>query len=155
MDSYSHVEIEQGYLCTSPTLRIRRMGDAYILTVKENRHSSVTTAIVNREEEFTLAEDKYLMLRSKCEGILVSKTRYRIPLGMRSEVGGQGPTEQVAELDIFHSVHEGLRLVEVEFRTAEEANAFTPPAWFGEDVSNDRRYRNSWLSMNKIGEMSL
>ena len=35
LDSYPHTEIEQGYLCTSPTLRIRRMGDAFILTVKE------------------------------------------------------------------------------------------------------------------------
>ena len=34
--NYENVEIEQGYLCTSPTLRIRRMGDSFILTVKEH-----------------------------------------------------------------------------------------------------------------------
>jgi CYTH domain-containing protein len=55
----------------------------------------------------------------------------------------------VAELDLFHGVHEGLRLVEVEFPSAEAANAFVPPAWFGEDVSSDPRYRNSYLASLK------
>ena len=147
LDGYPHVEIEQGYLCTSPTLRIRRMGDAFILTVKEKQRSSATSAIVNREEEFALAEDKYLMLRAKCEGTMVCKTRYRIDL-RRSEADGLYTT-QVAELDLFHGVHEGLWLVEVEFPSADAANAFVPPAWFGKDVSSDPRYRNSYLASLK------
>ena len=136
LDAFSHVEIEQGYLCTSPTLRIRRMGDSFILTVKEKMHS-LTSAIVNREEEFFLSSESYARLRGKCEGIMVEKTRYRIPVG-----------KYTAELDIFHGRHEGLLLVEVEFPSLEAANAFTPPAWFGQDVSNDPRYRNSWLAHN-------
>lgn len=136
LDAFPHVEIEQGYLCTSPTLRIRRMGDSFILTVKEKMHS-LTSAIVNREEEFFLSSESYARLRGKCEGIMVEKTRYRIPVG-----------KYTAELDIFHGRHEGLLLVEVEFPSVEAANAFTPPAWFGQDVSNDPRYRNSWLARN-------
>ncbi len=136
LDAFPHVEIEQGYLCTSPTLRIRRMGDAFILTVKEKVHS-LSSAIVNREEEFFLSSESYARLRGKCEGIMVEKTRYRIPVG-----------KYTAELDIFHGRHEGLLLVEVEFPSVEAANAFTPPAWFGQDVSNDPRYRNSWLAHN-------
>ncbi len=136
LDAFPHVEIEQGYLCTSPTLRIRRMGDSFILTVKEKVHS-LTSAIVNREEEFFLSSESYARLRGKCEGIMVEKTRYRIPVG-----------KYTAELDIFHGRHEGLLLVEVEFPSVEAANAFTPPAWFGQDVSNDPRYRNSWLAHN-------
>lgn len=135
LDSYPHVEIEQGYLCTSPTLRIRKMGDSFILTVKERAHSD-TSAIVNREEEFALTADKYAMLRSKCEGNLVRKTRYRIPLD-----GGL-----TAELDLFHGIHEGLRLVEVEFPTTNAADLFAPPDWFGDDVSGDPHYRNSYLA---------
>jgi len=88
-----------------------------------------------------------MMLRSKCEGNMESKTRYRIDL-RRSEADGLYTT-QVAELDLFHGVHEGLRLVEVEFPSAEAANAFVPPAWFGEDVSSDPRYRNSYLASLK------
>ena len=137
LDSYPHTEIEQGYLCTSPTLRIRRMGDVFILTVKEHIVGS-STAIQNREEEFTMLRDSYERLKTKCDGNLVCKTRYRIPLD-------DGLT---AELDIFHGVHQGLRIVEVEFPSVEAADTFTPPAWFGDDVSADPRYRNSWLAHN-------
>lgn len=138
LDSHPHVEIEQGYLCTSPTLRIRRMGDAYILTVKEKQRNA-SSAIVNREEEFALTADKYNLLKSKCDGIMVCKTRYRIPVG-----------EYTAELDIFHGAHKGLLLVEVEFPDTVAADAFTPPSWFGEDVSTNPRYRNSYLAHNTL-----
>ena len=131
-----HVEIEQGYLCTSPTVRVRRMDDVYWLTVKE-KVATDSTAIHNREEEFRLSEEKYMMLKSKCDGQLVSKTRYRVPLAQ------EGLT---AELDLFHGRHEGLRLVEVEFPSTAVADAFVPPAWFGPDVSHDSRYRNSSLA---------
>ena len=67
LDSFPHTEIEQAYLSTSPTLRIRRMGDTFILTVKERRRTS-TTAIVNREEEFALSAESYERLRDKCDG---------------------------------------------------------------------------------------
>ena len=149
LDSYPHVEIEQCYLCTSPTVRIRRMGDVYILTIKEKvsprplppggvaEGRGGIPAIHNREEEFSLTAESYERLKSKCEGRPVLKTRYRIPLE-----GGF-----TAELDIFHGAHEGLRLVEVEFPDTAASNTFTPPAWFGEDVSSDRRYRNSWLAL--------
>ena len=138
IDSYPHTEIEQGYLCTSPTLRIRRMGDVFVLTVKEHL-AGTSTAIQNREEEFAMPRDSYGRLKAKCDGNLVVKTRYRIPVA-------DGLT---AELDLFHGVHEGLRLVEVEFPSVEAADAFVPPAWFGEDVSSDHRYRNSYLASLK------
>ena len=138
LDSYPHVDIEQGYLCTSPTLRIRRAGDTYWLTVKENVRTN-TTAIQNREEEFLLSPDRYAHLRNKCDGRLVSKTRYRIPLD-----GGF-----TAELDIFHGPHRGLLLVEVEFPSLQAADHFQPPTWFGFDVSLDPRYRNSFLALQK------
>lgn len=142
LDSFPHVEIEQGYLCTSPTLRIRRAGDAYILTVKEKVHTE-SSAIHNREEEFSLSADKYEQLKAKCEGRMVSKTRYRIDL-RRSEGDGLY-SNLVAELDIFHGHNEGLRLVEVEFPDTAAADSFVTPNWFGEDVSGDKRYRNSAL----------
>ena len=136
LDSYPHVEIEQGYLCTSPTLRIRKMGDAYWMTVKE-KQPTASSAIHNREEEFRLTQDCYERLKAKCDGQMVSKTRYRIPL-----------QEHIAELDVFHGVHEGLRLVEVEFSDSADADRFVPPAWFGEDVSQCPQYRNSYLAFH-------
>ena len=139
LDSYPHVEIEQGYLCTSPTLRIRRMGDECILTVKE-RVETASTAIHNREEEFKLSREAYGRLVPKCDGIFVCKTRYFVPL----------TTGFTAELDIFHGVHDGLRMVEVEFPGSVAADGFVPPSWFGPEVSSDHRYRNSWLAFNEL-----
>ena len=140
LQQYPHVEIEQGYLCTSPTLRIRKAGDVYWLTIKEKISSNTpSSAILNREEEFSLTEDNYLMLKSKCIGKSVKKTRYRIPL----------TDTLTAELDIFHGTHEGLMLVEVEFPAPEIADAFTPPAWFGPDVSSLPQYRNTYLALNE------
>lgn len=134
IDQYPHAEIEQGYLLSTPTVRVRRYGAQCILTVKE--HLSASGAIVNREEEFLMPEASYRQLLAKCDGRVVSKTRYRIPLG-------EG---LVAELDVFHGRHQGLVLVEVEFASLDQAQSFVPPSWFADDVSADPRYRNSTLA---------
>lgn len=143
LDQYRHLEIEQAYLCTSPTLRIRRMGDSYILTVKE-RIILNSTAIHNREEEFTLKPESYRRLLAKCDSGHVAKTRYYIDLCQQT--GNNAYQGLTAELDIFHGRHEGLLLVEVEFPNTESANTFLPPNWFGDDVSSDPCYRNSFLA---------
>ena len=51
-------------------------------------------------------------------------------------------------MDIYHLGLEGLRTVEVEFTTEEEARAFIRPSWFGEDVTNDKSYKNKMLALN-------
>lgn len=143
LEQYPHLEIEQAYLCTSPTLRIRRMGDCYILTIKQHLVAD-STAIHNREEEFPISAECYRHLLAKCDNGRISKTRYRIDL--RSYMRDGLYVGLVAELDIFHGQNEGLLLVEVEFPDTQTANSFIPPDWFGEDVSQDPRYRNSYLS---------
>lgn len=122
------------------------MGDAYILTVKEHI-SSDSTAIHNREEEFSLDEDSYLSLKAKCEGRFLSKTRYKIPLPSNAVLQTSPSLDcseygLVAELDVFHGRLEGLRVVEVEFPDTLVADAFIPPDWFGDEVSQDPRFRN-------------
>lgn len=129
--SYPCHLIEQAYLCTSPVVRIRRQDDDFILTYKGS-------GMMAREEyNLPLTKESYEHLLPKADGIVITKKRYVIPLG----------TENLrAELDIFEGRHEGLRIVEVEFESEEQANRFTPPAWFGEDVTFDGRYHNSHLS---------
>lgn len=139
LEQYPHVEIEQGYLCTSPTLRIRKAGDAFWLTVKEKIQTE-SGAIHNREEEFKLTKEAYQALKAKCDGRMVCKTRYKIPLNHN---------EYTAELDIFHGFHEGLRIVEVEFPSTNAADTFVPPSWFGEDVSQLPQYRNSYMAFQQ------
>lgn len=127
-------EIEQGYLCTEPVVRIRRQDDEYYLTYKSK-------GFMTREEyNLPLTKDAYLHLRPKADGLVISKTRYLIP-----EKNGL-----TIELDVFHQEYEGLLLAEVEFSSQEEAESYCPPDWFGEDVTFSSRYHNSTLSRGLI-----
>jgi CYTH domain-containing protein len=132
-------QIEQGYLCTDPVVRIRKSDHRYLLTYKapaEEAGSSAGSVRVNTEVEVPLNVKGYEHLRQKADGHLIQKSRYLIPL----EDG------HIGELDVFHGVLQGLVFVEVEFADVEDADAFIPPDWFGENVSHDHRYSNSFLS---------
>ena len=39
-------------------------------------------------------------------------------------------------------------MAEVEFTSKEDANSFEKPAWFGEEVTYDRKYHNSYMSLH-------
>ena len=103
LEQYPHRQLEQGYLSTSPVVRVRKDDDKYELTYKSKR--------------------------------LITKKRYCIPYGIYT-----------IELDIFEGDLAPLVLAEVEFPTEQEANAFTPPDWFIEDVTFSPLYHNSFLS---------
>lgn len=123
-------EIEQGYLCTEPVVRIRKDNDKYELTYKSKE-------LMSREEyNLPLTKEAYEHLKEKIDGRLIVKSRQEIPLG----------ESLIIELDIFHGELKPLILAEVEFPDVEKANAFTPPEWFGEDVTFSSEYHNSTLS---------
>ena len=130
LDKYEQKRISQGYLCTNPVVRIRRSNEEYFLTYKSR-------GLMAREEyEMPLTTEAFEHMLPKIDGILIDKIRYMIPLDEK----------HVAELDIFQGILAPLRLVEVEFESIEEANAFVPPEWFGDDVTNSGEYHNSNLS---------
>lgn len=138
LEEYEKKEIEQGYLCVRPVVRIRRSNEKYILTYKGRwgTEDIRADARINQEMEMPLTEEAYVHLREKVDGYLIEKTRYLIPL----------PDGHTGELDVFHGRLEGLRFIEVEFADADDAQSFEPPLWFGEHVSMDERYTNSYLS---------
>ena len=147
LEQYEKKEIEQGYLCVKPVVRIRKSNDDYILTYKapfKEDKKKEKVAIVNNEIEMPLTKDAYIHLKEKVDNNLITKTRYLIPL----ENG------LVGELDIFHGVLEGLVFIEVEFSSEEEASRFNPPSWFKKDVSFDKKYKNNYLSkINSYSEL--
>lgn len=129
LDEYECRQIEQGYLCTEPVVRIRRSDEKYTLTYKG-------AGLLMREEyNLPLTKEGYEHLRPKADGILIVKKRYKIPY-----------QKYTIELDIFEEELAPLLLAEVEFDSREEAEAFVPPDWFGEDVTFDGTYQNSYLS---------
>ena len=129
LSSYPYHDIEQGYLCTDPVVRIRRQDDAYCLTYKSKG------LMVREEYNLPLTKEAYDHLKTKVDGRLISKRRYLIPL-----------PPYTIELDHFFSPKEGLFLAEVEFPSEEEALTFLPPEWFGADVTQSPLYHNSNLS---------
>lgn len=144
LSAYDFHRIAQGYLCTKPVVRIRRSDDTYYLTYKGSG------MMVREEYNLPLTKEAYEHLLPKIDGLLISKTRYLIPLSA-AEHGLAGLRDEnspmlTAELDIFEGPLAPLMLVEVEFESVEEANAFVAPDWFGEDVTEDGRYHNSNMS---------
>ncbi len=129
LETFPYSEIEQGYLCTEPVVRIRRQDEEYYLTYKSKG------LMVREEYNLPLTAEAYAHLKSKADGKLITKRRYRIPY--------QGYT---IELDLFSSPLPDLILAEVEFSSQEEAMRFQKPEWFGEDVTSSTRYHNSNLS---------
>lgn len=129
-DDYPRHEIQQAYLCTDPVVRIRKEDDTYYLTYKGK-------GMMTREEyNLPLNREAYEHLLAKADGNIISKTRYLIPLA-------DGLT---AELDLFHSPDPTLLMAEVEFSSEKQALTFIPPDWFGEEVTQDHRYHNSYMS---------
>lgn len=133
LSDFKKRKIEQAYLCSSPVVRIRRDNDDYYLTYKGG-------GMMAREEyNLPLNEKAYAHLREKADGKIITKTRYEIP----------EKDNLTIELDIFEGFKEGLLLAEVEFESEEQANAYTPPEWLGEDVTFDKKYHNSTMSKEK------
>lgn len=129
LEQYPCRQIEQGYLNTDPVVRIRRTDEQYTLTYKGKGF------MVREEYNLPLNRNAFLHLREKIDGILIKKRRYLIPF-----------ETYTIELDVFEGELAPLLLAEVEFETEDEANAFVPPSWFGEDVTFSSAYHNSTLS---------
>ena len=125
LDKCEKEVIEQGYLNKKPVIRVRRSNDDYYMTYKGK-------GLMAREEyNLPLNKEAYEHLVTKCDGNIIKKVRYIIPI----------ENELIVELDVF-SYPEGLVMAEVEFPDIETANSFKAPEWFGEEVTDDPKYHN-------------
>lgn len=148
LNNYPCLHVEQAYLSIDPVLRVRKQNNEYFLTYKGK-------GMMTREEHnFPISEEAYYHLRTKADGNIISKNRHLIPLenpGFKE--GFPAPPKDyklMIELDIFDPPFAPLILAEVEFGSKEAANAFVPPQWFGEEVTYNEEYHNSYMSMQKI-----
>lgn len=132
--SYSPKSIIQAYITTNPVIRIRKMDTSYFLTVKSKGH------LAHEEFEMPISKEQFESLSTKIEGYFIKKNRYFIPLD----------DTHTAELDIYFEHLEGLLTVEVEFSSIEKAKSFIPPKWFGEEVTYDSHYKNSYLALHSL-----
>lgn len=134
LENYPHNEIMQGYLIVTDNdieVRIRKKGDKYFETVKAG------SGLVRKESEKEITNEAFWNHWPLTEGKRVEKVRYDIEY-----------EDVLIELDIYSGGLEGLAVAEVEFDSEEESGHFTPPDWFGEEVTHDERYKNKNLALH-------
>ena len=135
LEGLEGVEIKQGYLQTdkSKTVRVRIVGEKALLTIKGKTHG-----FSRQEFEYEIPYKDGIKLIDLCDSV-ISKTRFNLELG-----------KHTWELDHFHGENKGLYLAEIEL--AHEDEKFTSPYWILEEVSDDSRYFNSYLSQNPFSK---
>lgn len=125
-------EINQGYIAIgsdNSELRIRKSGNAFYLTYKSGN------GVVRNEFEAPISELFFNELWPRTLGKRIEKERFEI----------RYPNGNI-ELDIFRNREDNLIIAEIEFQSEIECSNFVPPAWFGEEVTDDSRYRNQNLA---------
>lgn len=142
------VRITQGYLSTNEmsTIRVRRWDDQAFLTIK-SRGKEGSAAHFEWEKQITPADAEALF--PLISSGIIDKTRYLVPLTSNRASGLTSNSPQgglVAEVDVFHGDNEGLIVAEVELPS--EDYEFEKPSFFGEEVTVDKRYCNSSLSVH-------
>lgn len=134
--AFKKMRITQGYLCSDPerTVRIRMKDDIGYLTVKGKGDETLTSRF---EWEKEISSDDARSLLNLCLPGVIDKTRYLIK---------NADGIHTWEVDEFYGDNAGLVVAEIELQ--DEDDSFDIPSWIGEEVSSDRRYFNSALSMN-------
>ena len=133
--------IVQGYMCSDSvrTVRVRISGDKGYITVK-GRNRDGGLARFEWEKEISVREAEALL--DLCEPGVIEKYRYIVLF--------EG---HVFEVDEFYGANEGLVMAEVELTAEDEA--FICPDWLGDEVTGDRRYYNSYLSVHPFSTWGL
>lgn len=131
-ESFAQKRIVQAYLSSVPerTVRIRIKADKGFITIKGKSNDNGTTRL-EWEKEISLPEADSLL--SICESGMIDKVRYEVKVG-----------NHVIEVDVFSKENEGLILAEIELQSENEI--FQKPTWLGEEVTNDERFYNAYLS---------
>lgn len=133
-EAFTKKRIIQGYLSSNPerTVRVRIKENKAYLTIKGNSSASGMSRF-EWEKEIAVEEANNLLLL--CEKGVIDKTRFEVKVG-----------NHIYEVDEFYSENEGLEMAEIELQS--ETELFEKPNWLGEEVTNDNRYYNSYLSKN-------
>lgn len=136
----SELRIEQTYLAMdeSQELRIRRITDL-ATGRKEYTHTFKRgNGMVREEVEYEISESIYEQIFNAFGAVPLTKNR------ITADWEGIG-----VEIDIYDQLD--LTVVEVEFASEEEANAFELPYWFGRDIGAEKQYSNKtvWRSLQK------
>src|SRR6266478_2086487 len=124
--------ISQGYLAAEPGgrhVRLRKKGKTASLTFKVGRGAH------REEREIVLSPKQFAALWPATVGRRLYKVRYEMPW-----------KSFLIEIDIYRRKHKGLVVTEVEFPDRTACRKFKAPAWFGREVTGNKRYSNVRLA---------
>ena len=132
-ESYIEKRIVQAYLNSNPerAVRIRIEEIRGFLTIKGKGNATGTTRL-EWETEIPLQDANKLLLI--CEDGFIEKIRHEIKVG-----------NHTYEVDVFTGENEGLIMAEIEL--GDENESFEKPIWLGQEVTNDERFYNTYLSI--------
>lgn len=132
--AYTYYNIKQGYICrlSGKTVRVRLRDEKGFLTIKG---PSIDGGLSRYEWEQEIGREEAMQLMKLCEGGIIDKTRYLVKTG-----------KHICEVDEFHGENTGLILAEIELSSPEES--FEKPTFLGPEVTGDKRYYNSFLTIN-------
>ena len=138
LDSYKNTRITQGFLSTDPerTVRVRVKGDKGFLTIKGKSNISGTSRF-EWEKEINLQEAENLL--KLCQKGIIDKIRYEVK-----------SNTHIYEIDEFFGDNKGLIVAEIELNSEKEA--YERPNWLGKEVTGDKKYYNSQLSIKSFNE---
>jgi len=119
------IEIERKFLVSS---------NAFVNQAFSNKR--IVQAYISSNPERTVririkADKGFITIKGK--GNDSDKIRYEVKVG-----------NHVYEVDIFSGENEGLVMAEIELQ--DENETFEKPDWLDEEVTNDERYYNAYLS---------
>lgn len=126
--------LRQGYLAIDGQVeaRLRLSEGSATLTVKAG------AGLARTELEVGLDGADADELWPHTEGRRVEKVRHRTPL----------PTGEVVDVDVYEGALFGLVTAEVEFTSEGAAHAFTPPDWFGRELTGEAGWSNASLAVH-------
>ena len=129
-------DIYQTYVNYSPEIRVRDInnGEYYVMTVKTD--DPAFKGLKRTEQEYLITEEEYYALLAKNAGQTIHKTRY----SFKQDNG------RTIEFDIFHDQLDGLAYMEIEFPSADEADAYETPSFAVADITRDLDYKNGHLA---------
>ena len=138
LESLQRSHLRQGYIAVGndgSETRVRSFDDErFEMTVK-------SPGMLQRgEQTITISREMFESLWHQTDDRQIEKTRYYIPYEGHN-----------IDLDVYGGYLEGLITAEVEFRGRStearvRANTFTPPEWFGENITEDLRFKNHQLA---------
>ena len=134
---FEALEIEQYYLKGDCVIRYRKAGSNYYKTVKSGE------GMVRQESEREVSKEEYLQNLLNKDGRVIKKIRYRVK-----------SNNLILEIDEFMGSLEGLNILEVEFKSEDEANSYKIPIFMQDlilqEITALRDFSNKALSKSSF-----